>query len=42
MEQEACGPSVIGSSRQPRESWLATQVAVRLVCARQARELPEM
>ena len=40
--QLACGPSVIGSSRQPLASWVLIHCGVRFGWSRQARELPEM
>ena len=40
--QEACGPSVIGSSLQPLASCFRIHVGVRLGWLRQARESPEM
>jgi len=40
--QEACGPSVIGSRRQPLRSWVAIHFGVRFGWLRQARESPEM
>ena len=40
--QDACGPRVIGSSRQPLASWVLIHAGVRFGWSRQARELPEM
>ena len=40
--QEACGPRVIGSRRQPLRSWVLIQSWVRFGWERQARESPEM